>query len=422
MSTAEAVTRRCGNPIVFLTLVLSLVINIGAGGLLLLYLAALALVSRLRLVVQSFRNFTLEFCRSDIGRMYLVVSGLTLIVLFLSFYHREWGELEVALKRFFIAYVVVNFIWKYSTRLILDGAAVGALLACVVAVVQVVWLGADRAEGPTNAIRFGMIAALFSAVSLAGAMFSIESRVHSMFYGAAGFGGLVATFFSGSRGALLALPFMLAPLALRLVSAWSWRRLALLFAYILVAFALFVSDGGKLRTRTETALIAMGLPQETAAGHEGQSAQEDQSAHIRRALLVAAFDLFRKNVWLGAGYLGWTEAIAGANSSPNPEDRLKANFNQAHNQYANDLAKGGLLRGAAGLAFVLVPLLFFLRARPFSDWPATMPALLGVIVVLGFGAFSLTESVMVLSLPASLYSLLVFYLLGAKEESWSKSA
>jgi O-antigen ligase len=270
-----------------------------------------------------------------------------------------------------------------------------------------------------------MLAALFSVVSLAGSMFSVQNRIRLILYGAGSFGGLAATILSASRGALLGLTFMLAPVALRLVRTWSWRRLGLFFAYILVACALFALDGGKLRTRTETALIEMGevgLPAETATTPDDQSVTDDQSARDRRALLVLSLDLFRKNVWLGAGYWGWTEAIAEVNARPNREDRLAPAYNQAHNQYANDLAKGGVVRGAAGLAFVLVPLLLFLRAQPFADLPATMPALLGLIVVLGFAAFSLTESVMILSLPASLYPLLVFYLLGAKEKSLPRSA
>jgi O-antigen ligase len=166
----------------------------------------------------------------------------------------------------------------------------------------------------------------------------------------------------------------------------------------------------------------VGLPAETAITPDDPRVSDDQSARDRRALLVLSLDLFRRNVWLGAGHRGWTEAIAEVNSRPNPEGRPAPNYNQAHNQYANDLAKGGLVRGAAGLAFVLVPFFLFLRARPFVDLPATMPAFLGLIVVLGFAAFSLTESVMVLSLPASLYPLLVFYLLGAKQKSLPKSA
>jgi len=412
----ETVVRRCGNPVVSLTLVLGLVLDFGAAGLLLLYLVTLTLVSRFGLVLQSFRNFTLEFCRSDIGRMYLVVGALTLIVIFLSLYHREWGELEVALKRFFIAYIVVNFIWSYSTRLILDSAAVGALLACIVAMTEVLWLGADRAAGPTNAIRFGMIAGLFSVISLAGAMFPSEDRNRSILYAAGGFGGLVATILSGSRGALLDLPFMLGPLVLRLVRAPGWQRLALLSTYILVACALFLSDAGGLRSRTETAWAEMQSQGQTTAE------ADDRSARDRGSLLQLALGLFRKNVWLGAGSRGWTEAAAKIDSRPLREGPPRPIYNQAHNQYANDLAKGGLVRGAAGLVFVLAPLLLFLRSRPFSDLPATMPARLGLIVVLGFAAFSLTESVMVLSLPASLYSLLVFYLLGAKEKNWAKTA
>ena len=120
----------------------------------------------------------------------------------------------------------------------------------------------------------------------------------------------------------------------------------------------------------------------------------------------------------GVGNAGWAAAIDPLFLS----DQLAVRFNQAHNQFANDFAKGGLVRGLAGIAFILVPLLLFLRSKPLADREESLPALLGLITCIGFAAFSLTESVMILNLPAAIYCILTFYLMAAKMPLWQKPA
>jgi len=436
VSPAEAFVRRCGNPVVYLTLALGMVVNFAGAGLMLCYLAAIALASRFGAVAQSFRNFSREFRQSDSGRMYVIVSALTLAVIFLSVYHGEWGETEVALKRFIIAYVVVNFIWNYSARVVVDAATAGALLAGAIAVAEIFYLGEVRAAGPTNAIRFGMLAALFSAISLAGWIFSVNSRRASILYCAGSLSGLVATTLSGSRGALLGLPFMLLPIVVRLAKGWRWPSFMMLLAYLVAALVLFTSNAGTMKARSEAAITEIkaaitelneaidkgGVEAEAIAPVEPAPPPTGQSFRARQMLLEFAFQRFQSDVLFGAGDHAWRQAMEQANSNPDESRHFAADFNQAHNQFANDLAKGGVIRGMLGLLFILAPFFFFLGSRPFVDRQETMPALLGLITCMGFGTFCLTESVLILSLPASIYSMLVFYLVVAKEDRWAKPA
>jgi hypothetical protein len=92
-------------------------------------------------------------------------------------------------------------------------------------------------------------------------------------------------------------------------------------------------------------------------------------------------------------------------------DQDLRDLNQAHYQLANDLAKGGIVQAASRLALLLVPLFLFLRRRPFSDDTASLGALAGVVTCVGFTMISLTESIMMLSLPACIYVILVFFLI-----------
>lgn len=406
---------RSGDIALFLTIALCLVVDFSGAGILLAYMVLVG-VSRFGLVVQSFRNFTSEFRRSDTGHMYILLGALTVLAAALSLYHREWGEFEVAAKRFIVAYVVVNLVWNYSSRFVLAAVTCGAALACGLAVFDVYVLHVAKADGSTNSIRFGMLAALFSVLALCGWLFANASRGTLFFYAAGSILGLWAAMLSGSRGALLAIPLMLVAPTVRLAMAWRpWKMIALAGYVLAAAFFLVVNTGG-LRSSSESAITEIGDPSEV------NEKPADRSTSIRRDLLFFALDQFRENIWLGVGSSGWDSAIREAMGDPDSPYRFRTPFNQAHNQFVNDLAKGGMLRAAFGVLLIAVPFLIFLRAHPVSDRDQTMPSLLGLVTVVGFAAFSMTESVMVLSLTASIYSVLVFYLLGAKEDRWSKPA
>jgi O-antigen ligase len=289
-----------------------------------------------------------------------------------------------------------------------------------------------RADGSTNAIRFGMISALFSGLSLAGFLFARDTRWFRVLMAMGAVCGLVAAFLSGSRGAIIAIPALLLPLV---IEVWTRRRVAeilFLATYGALAIFLIVLDVGTLKLRAIAALDQLQLeqdsPLETAeAVNSGEAADPDseteQSDQARFQLLLVSLRLFRENPLLGAGDQGWDDEVSrqmkanetGAGALPVP-------FNQAHNQYANDLAKGGLVGALAGLALLGVPTFLFLRSKPFSDGKGSLAALAGLVTCLGFGVFCLTESVMSLSLPTSIYALLVCYLMAAKSAAEAGAA
>jgi O-antigen ligase len=407
-----------GNYLVGAILATCLFLDIPIGGIFIVYMSALALLSGFASVWQSVGNFDRNFVRSDIGRYYLVISMLTIICILLSIHHGETGELEIALKRFFIAYVVVNLVWRYSVDTVLVGTAAGAVVACAVALSDIFLLDLHRAVGPTNSVRFGMIAALFSMISIAGFMSGQKTRLYRALLLAGGFGGLIAASLSGTRGAALAIPLMWLPLLGIVLKRRNAARFATIAVYAAVAVSLFFVDSGNLRSRSSTAVSELESFADGSSADEDEVAIATSSLATRARLLELSFELFRQNPVTGVGSAGWAAAIDPLFLS----DRLAVRFNQAHNQFANDFAKGGLVRGLAGIAFILAPLLFFLRSKPLADREESLPALLGLVTCIGFAAFSVTESVMILNLPASIYCILTFYLMAAKRPLWQKPA
>ena len=116
---------------------------------------------------------------------------------------------------------------------------------------------------------------------------------------------------------------------------------------------------------------------------------------------------------LGVGVKGWNDAVAELVNAPDPDDRLASPYNQAHNQYADDLAKGGIVRFLLGFLILFLPLYLFLKCEPFSGQKGSEFALAGVVICVGFMIFCLSESLMILSLTATVHTILVFYLLAA---------
>lgn len=402
--------RQGGNAVFFLSLSLSLAADFGTG-LLFVYLASCVLVSNFRSIPESVGNFDAAFSKSRCGLTYLSVIAYLGVGAFLVFYHSDsTSEIETAVKRFALAYVIFNYLNDYSVRVVFWAAATAALLAFLTALHDIYWLDLPRAAGHTNSIRFGMLAILLSVISLIALLSSSRSQAKLLFFSAAAFGGLAGGIFSGSRGALLAIPFMLMPLIWR---AWSRRKrgeLAVLAAYALMTVSLVTVDLGSMHMRFASFVEGIHdmAAKETTLG--------DQSMALRSKLLQLSLKLFHENPMLGAGDGGWNAEVADHARTAHAGHGFPR-FNQAHNQYANDLAKGGLLQGVAGLALLFLPMFLFLRSRPFGEGEHSLAALSGLVTSLGFAAFCLTESVMSLSLPAAIHAILVCYLMAASQST-----
>ena len=183
-----------------------------------------------------------------------------------------------------------------------------------------------------------------------------------------------------------------------LVRLWnqSRRRAASVVLIVLVSFgALIALDVGSMRSNVTRTIDNFRM------SYGGDMTGGDASFRARTKLLQISARLFRENPLLGAGNNGWVAVVQESGKSADFADTELATLNQAHNQFANDIAKGGIVGGLAGLALLFVPLFLFARSRPFSNDPLTVPALAGVVTCVGFATIGVSESVLVLSLTSS---------------------
>jgi O-antigen ligase len=139
----------------------------------------------------------------------------------------------------------------------------------------------------------------------------------------------------------------------------------------------------------------------------------DRSVGDRTKLLLLSYRLFQEEPLLGVGVKGWNAAVVALVDAPDPAERLSLPYNQAHNQYADDLAKGGIVRFLLSFLILFLPLYLFLKREPFSGQKGSEFALAGVVTSVAFMIFCLSESLMLLSLTATVHTIMIFFLLKA---------
>jgi O-antigen ligase len=383
-----------------------------------LFLFLLLVTSYFRSIWHSIENYNYSLFKTYRGIYYNTKIVYSLIFLILIFIHGDGlGGVETPLKTLLAAYIVVMNMDRFRWKILIYGSAAGAILALIFGLFQVGLYVADRSGGATNPIRYGMIALALGSVCAVGLLYSRDDRSMAALSFAGFCAGIGAAFLSGSRGALLALPFMLFLLAPVL---WHRsRRTFLTVAAFLAVFAgaLFVANVGKMSTRIMTAYANIST---VVTG--GEMAGGDRSVGDRTKMLVLAFRLFEQHPIFGVGANGWNNATAKLFAAPDPKDRLTIPYNQAHNQYADDLAKGGIVRFLVGFMNLFLPLYLFLKCEPFTDKKGSEFALAGVIVSTAFMIFCLSESLMILSLPTMVHAMLTLYLLAACDETHRKPA
>jgi len=305
------------------------------------------------------------------------------------------------------------------------GAAGGALLGAAFVAWQRLALGMERPGGLLNPITFGDLSLCLALLALVGtidagavpptAAPARKGAPAMRWTAAAGIvAGLAASLLTGSRGGWLALPaafILLAVLARRLALP---RRLVLgvpLLACALALGAYAVPQTG-VRARvavgiSDVRLYLAGSPLPTSIG-------------VRLDLWKAGLRLAAEHPWTGIDTPAYKRRMRAWVAAGALSPAVFAPPEPPH--LHNDALQALVTRGIPGLfawsAILLAPFLFFRKQLARTDTYAEAgsqrraAALAGMLVVLAYAAFGLSE-VIFWSMKASLfYALLVFLLMG----------
>jgi len=292
------------------------------------------------------------------------------------------------------------------------GLVMGSIMSACVAVSDV-WLGffdsrfSGRASGILNPIIFGDLSLLLGMMSLVGIdWFKTRTRLYAIFSLLAFFLGLLSSLLSQARGGLLAIPLVL------LIFIWfySFRierwKLGLWFVlFILLGFILYNIPELSIERRFSLAYKQVYSYLNNDISH---MSRHIGSLGIRIESWLAAWQVFIDNIYLGVGWGNYQKSVS-ALVENGTRNNLVANFSHPHNQFLSSMVSGGILGFVAILALFILPVSIFIRVLRSSGVSVDIRrnALIGLIMVVSFAAFNLSESFLERSRPVAFF---LFYL------------
>ncbi len=271
------------------------------------------------------------------------------------------------------------------------GVALGALLAGGIASYEHWVLGRGRPDNGMNAIPFGNISLLLATLSLVGLLARLGMRPVKGEWWLRGYAlavgaGLLAAVLSGTRGSWIVFPALIL-----LVFGVFWRQL---HRGGMVALALLVA----VVVLSTSFMPRAGVTQRVAQAVENleEYAEGDtySSLGVRLEMWRAGARLFREKPILGWGE-GRLEERRDQWVAEGLYDKGISRYDQLHNDLVDTAARRGLVGLISLLLLYGVPLvLFATHLRRRRDVQGQALALSGVIVVVAFIGFGLTQSLL----------------------------
>jgi O-antigen ligase len=276
------------------------------------------------------------------------------------------------------------------------GLVLGALIAAGTAIYQVTGLDycpirEVRATGAVHWIIFGDLALLLGVLSLAGTGWFVGKNKWMVTLPVLAFvAGMIASALSLSRGGWVAIPF------LGIIFLWySSKKISLkiyVMSFLLVILAvvsLYLLPQSGVQKRVEVTVMNI----------EQYSDSNDIDDKLRATSIGARFEMW-KAAWLifkdapliGVGWGDYTKKVRGL-IIQKLINRHIGYYYHPHNQFLSALAKGGLLGLIAIIVLLMLPAAIYYRSINFiQDTKLNRLALAGLLLIVGFTSFSLSDS------------------------------
>ena len=306
-----------------------------------------------------------------------------------------------------------------SWRLFCLGLCIGVIGAGLLALVQRLVVGMERVDGYTHhPITFGDLALAMGLLAWCGRAELRPTRWAALPWLALA-AGMLASILSASRGGWLALPLVLWPL--------------LRYGFQGEPGAQAHQGGQANQARAKTSLrallavllaliLAYFLPFTGVARRIGEAVSDVQaylshndattSVGIRLELWKASWRMFLDHPFLGVGRKGFDAALQQLAQQGFLQQSPALTYSSSHNDVLHFLATGGLLDFSCLLMMYAAPLLFFIRILRQAPSSAQNPALMGLVLVLCFIGFGLTDVMFWLMMPKVFYIMMISTLVG----------
>lgn len=291
-----------------------------------------------------------------------------------------------------------------NIRMFWIGLCIGTIGAALIGGYQWFVLGEDRAVGATHhAISFGDIAVAMGVMSFC-ALNDLRNTRLSWLPLVGLLCGALASLFSGSRGAWLGLLVALWPM-LKYGSHMHGKTIRVTVGLVLAACV-----GAYL------------VPQTGVAGRMGDAVSDIERYHslndastnvgIRLELWKASAMMIAEHPLVGVGRDAFHDELQALEREGRLQKSLALIYSTPHNDVLNTLATGGLLDLSFLLLIYGAPFAFFMRTLRHGPPAAAAPALAGLLLVICFIVFGLTDVMFWLMLTKAFYATTICILTG----------
>ncbi len=291
-----------------------------------------------------------------------------------------------------ILYMLIRFPIRYQW--LCYALAIGALIAGLVSIIHIQEFGFSRAfTGQNNhwwlkgymPIQSGNMAMTLGLLSLTISIYALKNLQNQLFvtslFGA--FGGILASFLSGSRGAWIAIPFIFAYLLWANRSLLN-KKLIVIMTLIVVGAIGAISSLDRVQNRVAVAV------------HEIQQYEQDNrysSLGIRFELWKNALITFKASPLVGVGEPErYTLQKMHADQGHIDKKVAYKFLSHAHNQYLEDLSIRGLIGLIALLALFFMPVKLTMAKINLKSAEECLYGQLMVVHILSFMTYQLSQA------------------------------
>jgi len=375
---------------------------------------ALSFILALILYLNRNGNLSIDLVEKH---FFMSVIGMTMAVIIVSAYA---GIDEMILKKLFkyvylLLVIPVYFLFrtiKVNFGLVWYGLFVGAVVSALYGINQTmrdpvfdavfVW----RAEGVTNPIIYGDIALLLGTMCLAGSgWFKSKSKWLVILPILAVVMGLVASALSHSRGGWVAIPILLITFIWYSRSHLSkFTQFVSLLAIVAVIVTIYYIPQTRIESKLDISIANVQMYFES----DVESQYRNTSIGIRLEAWKAAWFVFLDNPLIGVGW-GNLQENAKIYVDEGVLSQSAITYSHPHNQFLSVMASGGIVASIAVFFLFFIPTREFYRSVRSSELSvdARRIALAGLLLMIGFFIFNLSESFLERSRTVSFF---IFYL------------
>lgn len=344
--------------------------------------------------------------RREIGLIALAFGGYFLVTLLRMWWFDHPVSILDGPSRLLFALACIGFVGmlRPDIRLFWIGLCLGTIGAALVGGWQWLVLDMERAPGFTHhPITFGDLAVAMGVMSFC-ALPALRTGRLAWLPVAALLCGLLASMFSGSRGAWPGLLLVLWPM-FKYGGHVQGRTMRYAVGLVLAACAV-----GYLVPQTGIARRAADAVSDVERYYS--VADASTNVGIRLELWKASAMMIAEHPWIGVGRERFhTELLALADEG-RIQKSLALNFSSAHNDVVHTLATGGLLDLSFLLLLYGAPFAFFARMLRRGPPAVAPPALAGLLLVVCFIGFGLTDVMFWLMMTKTFYAAMICVLVG----------